>query len=59
MSTIAAYLDHIASQRMGLDANPEHSNRVAELLLDWKKRSSNNFCTAEVSLGTKTGPQRR
>lgn len=36
VSTIAAYLDNIASLRMGLDANPEHSNRVAELLLDWK-----------------------
>jgi len=35
-SIIAAYLDTIASERMGLDANPEHSNCVAQLLLDWK-----------------------
>lgn len=33
---IAAYLDDVATDRMGLDTNPEHSKRVAELLLDWK-----------------------
>jgi hypothetical protein len=33
---IAACLDNVATDRMGLDANPEHSRRVAELLLDWK-----------------------
>ena len=33
---IAAYLDDVATDRMGLDANPGHSRRVAELLLDWK-----------------------
>lgn len=38
-SIIAAYLDSIASERMGLDANPEHSKRVAQLLLDWKPKS--------------------
>ncbi|MGF6767692.1 hypothetical protein P3T18_000162 [Paraburkholderia sp. GAS199] len=35
-STIAAYLDSITSERIGLDANPEHFNRVAQSLLDWK-----------------------
>lgn len=35
-SPIAAYLDNVATGSMGLDANPEHSRRVAELLLDWK-----------------------
>ena len=35
-SPIAAYLDDIATDRMGLDANLEYSRRVAELLLDWK-----------------------
>ncbi len=35
-SPIAAYLDDVATDRMGLDANPEHSKRVAELLLEWK-----------------------
>lgn len=35
-SFIAAHLDDIATDRMGLDANLEHSKRVAELLLDWK-----------------------
>jgi len=35
-SPVAAYLDNVATESMGLDANPEHSKRVAELLLDWK-----------------------
>ncbi|WP_144138121.1 hypothetical protein [Paraburkholderia sp. BCC1884] len=35
-SPIAAYLDDVVTDRMGLDANPEHSKRVAELLLGWK-----------------------
>lgn len=35
-SSIAAQLDDIATERMGLDANLQHSKRVAELLLDWK-----------------------
>ena len=35
-SPIAVYLDGVVTDRMGLDANPEHSKRVAELLLDWK-----------------------
>jgi hypothetical protein len=35
-SSMAAYLDNVASESMGLGANPEHSKRVAELLLDWK-----------------------
>ncbi|MEX3917370.1 hypothetical protein [Paraburkholderia sp. BR10872] len=35
-SANAAYLDDVATDRMGLDANLEHSKRVAELLLDWK-----------------------
>lgn len=33
-SSIAAYLDTVATERMGLDARGEHSKRVAELLLD-------------------------
>jgi hypothetical protein len=41
-SSIAAYLDNVATERMGLGANPEHSKRVAELLLD---------CKAEVEKG--------
>ena len=35
-SSIAAYLDNVATEGMGLGANREHSKRVAELLLDWK-----------------------
>ena len=35
-SPIAAYLEGVATDRMGLDANLEHSKRVAELLFDWK-----------------------
>ncbi|MGF6932781.1 hypothetical protein OKW41_001920 [Paraburkholderia sp. UCT70] len=35
-SSIAACLDNVATERMGLGANPQHSKRVAELLLDWK-----------------------
>ena len=34
--SVAAYLDEVATARMGLEARPEHSERVAELLLDWK-----------------------
>jgi hypothetical protein len=37
-SPIAAYLDNVATERMGLNGNPEHSKRVAKLLLDWKTR---------------------
>ena len=33
---IAAFLDKTATESMGLAANPKHSERVAELLLDWK-----------------------
>lgn len=33
---VAAYLDSVAIESMGLNANPEHSKRVAELLLNWK-----------------------
>ncbi|RAS03579.1 hypothetical protein C7415_111201 [Cupriavidus alkaliphilus] len=33
---LSAYLDDVATARMGLEASPEHSKRVAELLLDWK-----------------------
>jgi hypothetical protein len=35
-SAIAAYLDSVATERMGLNGNPEHSKRVSEFLLDWK-----------------------
>jgi hypothetical protein len=35
-SPIAAYLENIATERMGLNGNPEHSKQIAELLLDWK-----------------------
>lgn len=35
-SSIAAYLDNVATESMGLGTNPEHSRRVAGLLLDWK-----------------------
>ena len=35
-SSVAAYLDGIATARMGLEARPEHSMRVAQLLLEWK-----------------------
>lgn len=34
--SVAAYLDEVARARMGLKARPEHSMRVAKLLLDWK-----------------------
>ncbi|KVR82630.1 hypothetical protein WK26_11660 [Burkholderia vietnamiensis] len=33
---VAAHLDSVATESMGLNANPEHSKRVAELLLNWK-----------------------
>lgn len=33
---VAAYLDEVATTRMGLEARPEHSMRVAQLLLEWK-----------------------
>lgn len=36
VSSIAAYLDNVATERMGLNGNPGHSTRVAEFLLDWK-----------------------
>ncbi|MBN3788153.1 hypothetical protein G3N94_14765 [Burkholderia sp. Ac-20353] len=35
-SPIAAYLDEVATEMMDLEARPEHSRRIAELLLDWK-----------------------
>uniref|UniRef100_UPI003F4960A5 hypothetical protein n=1 Tax=Cupriavidus necator TaxID=106590 RepID=UPI003F4960A5 len=35
-STIAAYLDAVATDRMGLHDQGQHSKRAAELLLDWK-----------------------
>ncbi|RDV00214.1 hypothetical protein [Trinickia dinghuensis] len=35
-TSVAAYLDSVAAESMGLNANPEHSKRVAELLVDWK-----------------------
>jgi len=35
-SLIAAYLDDVVTDSMGVEANPEHSERVAVLLLDWK-----------------------
>lgn len=35
-SLIAAYLDNVATESMGVDSNPGHSSRVAELLLEWK-----------------------
>ncbi|WP_454739445.1 hypothetical protein [Cupriavidus necator] len=34
--SVAAYLDAVATDRMGLHEKGEHSTRVAELLLDWK-----------------------
>lgn len=34
--SVAAYLDEVATTRMGLEARPEHSMRVAQLLLEWK-----------------------
>ncbi|KJK22588.1 hypothetical protein UB46_20940 [Burkholderiaceae bacterium 16] len=37
-SSVAAYLDAVATERMGLHENGEHSKRVAELLLDWKTK---------------------
>ena len=36
-SSVAAYLDGIATARMGLEARPEHSLRTAQLLLEWKR----------------------
>ncbi|CAE6824571.1 hypothetical protein [Paraburkholderia haematera] len=35
-SSVAGYLDTVATERMGLQENGEHSKHVAELLLDWK-----------------------
>jgi hypothetical protein len=35
-ASVAAYLDAVAMDRMGLHEKGEHSKRVAELLLDWK-----------------------
>ncbi|MGC5989666.1 hypothetical protein [Ralstonia pseudosolanacearum] len=34
--SVAAYLNDVATARIGLEARPEHCKRVAELLLDWK-----------------------
>ncbi|PLZ01564.1 hypothetical protein CY652_15760 [Burkholderia sp. WAC0059] len=36
LSRIAAYLDNVATERMGLNGNLEHSKQVAEFLFDWK-----------------------
>lgn len=35
-SSIAAYLDNVATETMELNGNPGHAKRVAEFLLDWK-----------------------
>jgi hypothetical protein len=37
-SSVARYLDAVATERMGLQENGEHSKHVAELLLDWKTK---------------------
>ncbi|MGF6808430.1 hypothetical protein OKW30_003556 [Paraburkholderia sp. Clong3] len=37
-SAIAAYLDALVTDQMGLQENTEHSKRVAELVLNWKTR---------------------
>jgi hypothetical protein len=39
---IASYLDKLATENMGLSADPEYSKRVAELLLDWKSEIYRN-----------------
>ncbi|WP_221624643.1 hypothetical protein [Burkholderia sp. Bp8963] len=39
-SSVAAYLDAVATERMGLQENGENSKRVAKLLLDWKAEIS-------------------
>lgn len=38
VSSVAAYLDDVAIERMALEARPEHSIRVAELLLAWRTK---------------------
>jgi hypothetical protein len=38
VSPIAAYLDNVATERMGLNGNTGHSIRVAEFLFDWKEK---------------------
>ncbi len=55
-SIIAAYLDSIASERMGLDANPETFQARRPIAARLENRSPNNFCTAEVSLRTNSSP---
>ncbi|RQR24545.1 hypothetical protein DIE23_33360 [Burkholderia sp. Bp9143] len=37
-SSVARYLEAVATERMGLQENCEHSKHVAELLLDWKAK---------------------
>jgi len=34
---IAQYLSQIASERMGLEQDPEHSIQIARVLLEWKE----------------------
>jgi hypothetical protein len=34
--SIAAYLGDVATNRMGLSANPQHEREVASVLIDWK-----------------------
>lgn len=47
-SLIAAYLDNVAMESMGLNGNAEQSKRVAELLLDWKTRIYRTRYVAEL-----------
>lgn len=34
--SIATYLGEVATDRMGLSANPQHDREVASILIDWK-----------------------
>jgi hypothetical protein len=40
---IAAYLGQVASDRMGLSANPQHAREVASVLVDWRDALNRKF----------------
>ena len=40
---IAAFLNEIATERMGLNPNMQHCLKVAGLLLDWKSRLDKKY----------------
>ena len=41
--SIAAYLNAVTTNRMGLSANAQHDLKVAEILIDWQDSINGNF----------------